>query len=392
MKTFLIPMIVITLGHFFLDFYMNLLPGLMPSIAANLGLSMTLSGLLFTIQSMASSWLQPIFGYFGYKFKLSRILAFSLILTAFFMSMLGIAGNFIFLLFVVVLGSISSAIFHPFGSVAMTAVYRKNQGFIMSIYFAAGTLGMTVAPILSTLVKQKIGLNGILFLAAPGIIIGLVILLLRSHYYQTSGYEIIKSGGKQTNFVRIIVILVMLVGLRAWVTNTFTMYIPTYYVMKGLTEEAAGGIQAAFLLCTSIGGIAGGIATDRTGVKKMFIFSGFLATVSLIAFFYTSGVFAVVMLLLCGTLLQAAYPGMVVLAQKMFSNNQSVATGFLQGFGFGIGGLGCLITGALYDFFGANLHFALFNNVIILSVSLIVTIFFFPQDSGDVKKSRHISV
>jgi FSR family fosmidomycin resistance protein-like MFS transporter len=388
METILISILLISMGHFFVDFYMNLIPGLMPSIAANLSLSMTLSGLLFTLQSMVSSWLQPIFGYIGGRYSVPRVLGISLIFTALLMSMVGIAANYILLLLVVILGSVSSAIFHPFGSVAISTVTQKNQGFIMSIYLAAGTLGMTIVPILSTITKNRLGLNGILLLGVPGILTGIVILLHKNRISHIASYEVVKSEDKSTNLVKTIFILVMIIGFRSWVSNTFTMYIPTYYVMKGFTEEAAGGIQAGYLLFTSIGGIAGGIITDRIGVKKTLIISGFFATVTLMGFFYASNTLAVILLLLNAALLQSAIPGIVVLAQSVSPKSQSVVTGFLQGFGFGIGGIGSLVTGVLADNFGGNLHIALFNNVIIMLASLVVSLFFFP-DLGKDNISRH---
>jgi FSR family fosmidomycin resistance protein-like MFS transporter len=390
METILIPMLLIITAHFFVDFYMNLLPGLMPSIAANLSLSMTLSGLLFTLQSMASSWLQPIFGYIGGRYSVPKVLAVSLIFTALLMSTVGTATNYILLLLIIFLGSISSAIFHPFGSVAISTVTQKNQGFIMSLYFAAGTLGMTIVPILSTMTKNRLGLNGILLWGIPGILTGIVILSLKNRVPNVTSYKIVKSEDKSANLVKTIFVLVIIVGLRSWVSNTFTMYIPIYYVTRGFTEEAAGGIQSAFLLLTGIGGILGGIITDRIGVKKTLIISGFLATVTLLGFFFVNGIPAIIFLLLSGALLQSAYPGVVVLAQRVNPESQSINTGFLQGFGYGIGGLGSVVTGALADIFSGNLHFALFNNVVILLASLMVCIFFFPDLGKDNKDSYTI--
>ena len=104
-------------------------------------------------------------------------------------------------------------------------------------------------------------------------------------------------------------------------------------------------------------------------------------------FFYASSL-AIILLFLNAALLQSAIPGIVVLAQSVSTKSQSVVTGFLQGFGFGIGGIGSLVTGVLADNFGGNLHFALFNNVIIMLASLVVSMFFFP-DLGKDNINRH---
>ncbi|MBQ5636637.1 MAG: MFS transporter, partial [Selenomonadales bacterium] len=55
---------LLTVGHFFSDFYVNFLPILLPFAISQLGLSLTLSGILTMIFSVASNLLQPVCGYY----------------------------------------------------------------------------------------------------------------------------------------------------------------------------------------------------------------------------------------------------------------------------------------------------------------------------------------
>ena len=146
--------------------------------------------------------------------------------------------------------------------------YSKESGFIMSVYLAAWDFRNDCMPYIVYYNKKQAW-------AKRYFIIGSSRHTYRNHYIlfhknrisNIARYEIVKSEDKSTNLVKQF-LFVMIIGFRSWVSNTFTMYIPTYYVIKGFTEEAAGGTQAGYLLFTSIGGIVGGIITDRIGVKK----------------------------------------------------------------------------------------------------------------------------
>jgi FSR family fosmidomycin resistance protein-like MFS transporter len=372
MGNLLMPLFLISLGHFFIDFYVNLLPGLMPTIINNLGLSMTLSGLLFTMFSMTSSWLQPVFGYIAGRFDGRRVMVLAVLLAAVFMPMVGIANNYVFMLIVVLISGIGSSLYHPLGSVFIAALYEKNHDFIMALYITAGTVGMTLAPVMSTAVKNRFGLKGVFYLAIPGIMAGILLLIFKNRLSFIGGYEVVATGGSDLYSVRVkfLANLVMVVGLRTWVLNAFTLYIPTYYFSKGLPEGIGAGILSLYLLFQSLGGVVGGYVSDRIGIKRTLILSSILAIIFLTTFFNTSGAVSIISLILSGALLQSAFPGAVVLAQRLYPANPGLATGFMQGFTFGIGALGGVFTGALSDVLGGNLVYALMSSVILLCVSL----------------------
>ena len=65
---------LLSAGHFLNDFYCNFLPILLPVIIPQLGLSLTLSGLLIMVMSITSNLLQPVFGYIMDKHDWRRLL------------------------------------------------------------------------------------------------------------------------------------------------------------------------------------------------------------------------------------------------------------------------------------------------------------------------------
>ena len=61
-------------GHLMNDFYCNFLPVLLPIIMPKLDLSLTLSGLLVMVMSIASNMMQPVFGYLMDRHRMSWLL------------------------------------------------------------------------------------------------------------------------------------------------------------------------------------------------------------------------------------------------------------------------------------------------------------------------------
>jgi len=382
MKNIAVSLVLICLGHFLIDLYMNLLPGIMPALIETMGITLTLSGLLQTVLSATSSWLQPAFGYVAFRFKTQRALATSILLSAVFMSLVGLSKYYWIMLIVVTLGGIGSSIYHPLGSVAISGLTSKNPGMVMSLYITAGTLGTTLSPVITSFVKNKFGLQGILFLGIPGILTGLFFYFVKTSLKNIKREEPMVTPVANKSKVNLnLALLVAVVGLRYWVLHTFSVYIPVFYVSKGFSEEAAAAILSLYLLFNAMGGMFGGIITDKFGIKNTLVVSSLLAICCFSMFFITTGYVPFILLFLGATLLQSAYPGAVVLAQKLYPKNPSMATGFMQGFTFGLGGVGALIIGALSDSWGGNLEMALRTLTIVLIISLIVS-FFLPTEKN----------
>lgn len=394
MQNFFVPLILISMGHFFIDFYGNILPGLMPAIAKNLGLSMTLSGLLFTMLSITSSWLQPVFGYLGGRFNGSTVPAISVMISAVFMAMVGMANSYIFLLIVVTIAGVGSSLYHPLSSVLITNLTPKNQGFIMALYITAGTVGMTLAPISATLLKNAFGLQGVLLLGLPGITAGIIMLINKNRLQGSGSFKTARSSkaGFSQNHIKYLILLVIVVGFRTWTLSTFTMYTGMLFVSRGLSETASSGILSLFLFFQSIGGITGGFVSDRIGIKRTLIYSSILSIICLIGFFSLSGLVSVACLLLGGALIHSAFPGSVVLAQRLYPQNPSMATGLMQGFTFGMGGLGGLFTGILSDALGGNLYMAMMNTIAFLGVSLAASLMVPNPGEKKIRGAKEIGV
>src|SRR5262245_37936172 len=81
-------------GHFINDAYSNLLGLLLPLLIANLNLTITQAGWLGGILVVSSSFTQPLYGYISDRYLKRFFAVFSPLITAVFMSCIGLAPNF----------------------------------------------------------------------------------------------------------------------------------------------------------------------------------------------------------------------------------------------------------------------------------------------------------
>ena len=393
----LFTLLLIAAGHFIIDFYLEILPPLMPTIMDKIGFSMTLAGLLFTVNSIASSWSQPLFGYLGDRHRWKYVLPVSILWITLLMGSVGIANTFPLLLFITTLAGLGSAVYHPLGSVAAASFTSEYRGFVTSAYVTVGILGSTMAPLAAIKVKEWGGLEGLYVIAVPGVILAVFLALqIRSHSTEDVGGKEVSAATEDSNDgsdgggspisafkdisgMRWLFLLMAIMSLRAWAIRAFTVFIPTYYFNLGMEEVFGARVLSMFLFSQGVGGVVGGLCADRIGRKQTIFYTCALSIAFLLGFFYSSGVLSLVLLWAGGAALNSAFPVSVVFAQEVNPKNQNFASGVMIGLTFGIGGLGALFTGSLTDLFGGNLNLALKTNIIALIVSLVITSFL-PSD------------
>lgn len=389
MNSILLKVFLLAAGHFFIDFYIEILPPVMPALVEKIGMSMGMTGLLFTCVSITSAWSQPFFGFLGDRFKSKYILPLSLLWISVLMGSVGLINSYTALLIVTCLAGMGSAVYHPLGSVAAASCSNKYKGLIMSIYINIGTVGMMLSPLLAVWVKDFAGLEGLLLLAIPGVVVAALIAFFggsdsmertaeASNNYDYDKAEMDadkerKVSGEQG--VKWLFWLVIVMGFRIWAIRSFTVFIPIYYTQLGESEFFAAKVLSVYLLSQGIGGVLGGISADIIGRNKTIIYSCAASIGALIGFFYTSGFVSLIFLWAAAACMNSAFPVAVVLAQEVNPGKRNFASGMMMGFTFGIGGIGALVTGTITDFLGGNLGLALMTNIIALLLSLGLSLF-----------------
>ena len=371
--------LLLTMGHFFSDFYANFLPVLLPIVIPKLGLSLTMSGLLIMVLSFTSNVLQPFFGYWMDRSNLNWLILATIPAGAIFICYTGIVDTKIMLFILVALSGVAVSFFHPLGSSLVSKVSASNKiGISLSIFVAGGNLGFALAPIILVYFTAHYGLDSLPLLIIPSFI--LTIAYYHSKLYkQCSSSEInvlvnrhIPKFHKNTNLIK----LNLVMGLRAWTHVAVTTFLPVLLASQGYSNTFSGVVLTIFLVGAALGGLIGGYASDKFGIKKVIVTSLALGILPTYIFLSSSEITMLtwIAIVLCGAGLQCSAPSSLVWAQKLLPNNAGMASGMMLGLSFGLGGIGTAITATLADYIGLPTSLLLTVLPLVVAVPLAMTI------------------
>lgn len=144
--TGLAAVLIVSAGHFLVDFYGNLLLPLLPLISTRLDLNLAMAGGLISAAAVTNSVAQPFAGLlcdrFGRGWMMPAAVIWGGVLTALF----GYAGSYGSLMGVAALAGLGSAFYHPLGSVGVTEVAGERKATAISVYSTFGNLGYALGP------------------------------------------------------------------------------------------------------------------------------------------------------------------------------------------------------------------------------------------------------
>lgn len=378
---------LLTAGHFFSDFYANFLPAIIPIVINNLGLSLTLSGLLVMIFSFTSCILQPAFGYLVDKYGLSWLILVTIPVSAVFISLAGSAGGITALFLFVAVSGLAASFFHPLASVITSKVSSQDsKAFAMSIFIGGGNLGFALAPAMVMFFIAKFGLSNLLWIAIPGIVLTAAYYLQNLHKLKLSTPLRMKNASTDVWYKSMPLLnLNIVMGLRAWSQVAVTTFLPILITGAGYSAAVAGSMLTVFLLGGALGGFIGGYLSDKLGYKRcilgLLVIS--LPTTYLFLAPEDTSAFTWIMLAISGAVMQGTVPPSIIWAQSMIPSNAAMASGMMLGLSAGLGGLGAAITGAIADY--AGLKPALLYTLFPLALSVVLACFI-PQIT---KKAEH---
>jgi len=350
-----------TAGHIVDDIYMNTLPPFLPVLIASSGLSFTAAGLLVTFFTITSSVSQPFLGFAIDRYRIRWIGALGLIWAGVLFGLMGLVRGYMPMIVLATLAGIGPAMFHPHALSAVSGIATGAKGRVMSVFIIGGNIGFAISPVLIGALTSSMGQGGMIFIAIPGVLMGMLIWKLSSRL----------GDGLQREFhpvsmhdIRPTVVLIIVAILRSWVYFSVLSYLPSYFVNLGSSVLRSNTLLSLMLLAGVAGQFTGGTLSDRFGRKEVTMGSLLLAAPLLYMFLQTTGPGAMAFLLLFGFCVMASFSVTMVMMHEIMHRHIGMASGIMIGFALGVGGLGVMITGLLADEFG--LHTAL--NVLVFGL------------------------
>ena len=345
---------IFTAGHIVDDMYMNALPPILPVLIASSGLSFTAAGLLVTFFTITSSISQPFLGFAIDRYQIRWIGALGLIWAGVLFGLMGLVRGYVPLIILATLAGIGPAMFHPQALSAVSGIATGAKGRVMSVFIIGGNIGFAISPVLIGALSSSMGQGGMIFIAIPGLLMGMLIWKLSTRL----------SSGLKSEFyplsmsdIRPTVVLILVAILRSWVYFSVLSYLPSYFVQLGSSVLRSNAMLSLMLLAGVAGQFTGGTLSDRFGRKEVTMGSLLLASPLLWIFLHSTGPAAMNALFLFGFSVMASFSVTMVMMHEIMYRHIGMASGIMIGFALGVGGLGVMITGILADGFG--LHAAL---------------------------------
>jgi len=369
-----LAIISISVGHFINDAYSNFLGPLLPFLVAKLNFSIAEAGWLAAIHVISSSFSQPLYGYISDRYLKRAFVVFSPLVTALFMSCLGLASSYWMLALLLACGGIGIASFHPQGAAMTALASRSRRGLGMSIFVTSGTIGYSLGPLLITYTVLWFGLERSYFVMIPGLIVFAMLFFLVPATDHSSKAGVQKGLRQSLGAVwQPLSKLYILVVIRSAVQMCFVNFLPLYLSERGLSPLLAGKVTTLFLFFGALGGFSGGTLADKFGGRNVISFSMLCSAPLMMGFLLTDGATSYLLIALGGVALLSTVPVNVVMAQNLVPHNASIVSALMMGVAWGVGGMFVPLIGRIAD--AAGLGRALMVVALLPLIGFVVAAF-----------------
>ena len=333
--------LLLLLTHFVVDCFSSTLPTVQPLLAERFSLNLTQAGLLGGIWMFSSALMQLPFGLISDRVQSRYFTVLSPLVTAFFLTSLGLAPGFAVLVGLLLVGGMGSASYHPHSTSQASRLGGERRGISTAVFIAVGTAGLGFGPLYVTAVIEWYGFEQLWFAAVPVAVVAPILFWrvprpIRSGRRARASVDWSALRGQG----RALLSLYVLVVLRSIVQFGIAQFLSLYMVqVRGEGLKMASAALAVYFLSTSVGSFVGGAAADRYG-RRSVILASFIACVPLlVAFMAFQGWVSVLALFASGVVMLATIPVNVVMAQELAPSQAGTTSALMMGFGWGTAGI-----------------------------------------------------
>jgi FSR family fosmidomycin resistance protein-like MFS transporter len=377
-------LLLLAMGHCMTDIYQGALPAALPFLKDKLGLTYTSAGMILIASNLASSVVQPLFGFYSDRKEKPLLLPIGCLCAGFGFSLLAFPSSYAIILSLVLLSGFGVAAYHPEGF--KTASYFTGDKIAtgMSVFSVGGNLGFALGPIASLFILKHYGISFLPLMIVPA----LLFVLLIAVFWKTilvpnrvkTGEEKRSLKKSQKSAYAALSVVIAVVIMRSWTQFGLITYVPFYYIdyLKG-DPMYAGKIVSTFLLSGVLGTLIGARLADRWGHKRFVVLSFAVASAVFPLIFVAKGYALFLIFGLFGFVLISSFAVTTVMSQRLLPENVGMASGLTVGFAIGTGGIGVTILGVIADAYGVP---AALKFITILPVMGFILSFFIKYPSG----------
>ncbi|MBM3762032.1 MAG: MFS transporter [Acidobacteria bacterium] len=374
-------LVLLCVGHFFIDVYSSALAAFQPHLATKLGINLTEAGFLAGLYVFANSVTQPGFGYLSDRLHSQLFTTLAPAVAGLGIAMVGLAPNYSMVMLCAVVGGLGISSFHPQASARATQGIEQNKPFWMAVFICSGTLGLALGPTYFAFIVEHFGFEHSWYGAIPGVLVTLMLLLYLPGVGRAAGEQRKRFDVAPLKAVwKPLTILYFLVFIRSIVQVTFTQFLPLYLTReRGFSASAASQALSLYLGFGALGGFLGGNLANRFGGRTTILISMIGSVPFLAGFFFTRGWVSLVSLALGGLVLLFTIPVNVLMGQQLAPGQAGTVSALMMGFAWGMAGFVFIpLIGKVSDVTG--LHNALLSLVLFPLLGFFLTLTY-PKES-----------
>jgi FSR family fosmidomycin resistance protein-like MFS transporter len=324
------------------DCFSQFVSPLWPSLENKLDVAPWAISILFAGWQLGASISQPLFGYLGDRFDTRLAVVFGPGLAILCLTLIGFASGPVSLGLLLVVGGLGIGAFHPEAAVGVVQASGKRITLGLAIFTCGGMLGLGIGPYLSGSLVAALGLRGLLWAAAPGVLCLAAFLCLRgptphlhTHAQSRADSLAVILDGRGLS----VLLLLAVATLRVIPALGVPWCLSFLLQRQGATEADIGFTLSVFLLSGGVGSIAcpllarGGRELG-TLVGTTLLAAGFLAILRPDrAWLMYAGLIG------SGFLLQGTIPILISYSQRLLPRGRRLAASLTLGASWGLGGI-----------------------------------------------------
>ncbi|MET0877417.1 MAG: MFS transporter [Tardiphaga sp.] len=259
----------ISTAHWVSHFHIFVLPMLFPFLKDRLGVSYIDLGIALTVFAVVSGLTQAPIGYLVDRIGARKILILGMTLGGCALIALGLHLSYPTLIVCAALLGLANSVYHPADYAILAAhMDEARMGRAFSIHSFAGFLGGAVAPAIMAVLVAGIGGSGALIVAGlVGLAVALMLVVVGIP--DAGAIHVRQSGGapaaKVSMMTPAILLLTLFFTLLALSQNGINSFgIVALMTGYGSSFSAANIALTAYLGCSAVGVLVGGVLADRT--------------------------------------------------------------------------------------------------------------------------------
>ncbi len=348
--------ILVSLAHNLHDIYSSFLAPLRPLLIEKFGITLAVAS-IWDLISRIPWLLNPVIGVIAEKVAARYFVIFTPAVTAFTMSLLGVAPSFTVISILVFVMGFSSALFHVPAPVMVKRLSGDKTGKGMSYFMFGGEIARTVGPLVITGAVSLWGLEGTWKLMPFGLLASFI-LYFRLKKIQISSDIHKKPGGSGfiLTFKEMLPFFTILIGItffRAIMKSGLTAFLPVYfYTDKGESLWFANSALAVFQLAGAAGTFLSGTISDKIGRKSALLIIAAITPVLMYLFISASGIWTFILLIFLGLFIFAPTPILLALVQDIGKEKPVFTNSIFMTISFMTSALSVFISGLLGDWIG----------------------------------------